>query len=56
MPLSALNGRTPRECVKTAAGRREVDLLLKHMEHQASLGRPLDFSVVREELGVATPR
>jgi len=61
MPLPALNGRTPRECAKTAAGRREVDLLLKHMEHmehmehQASWGRPFDFSVVREELGVATP-
>ena len=52
-PLPALNHRTPRECVRTTAGRAEVDLLLKDMEHmeQRAPGVPFDFSTIRRELG-----
>ena len=54
-PLPALNGRTPRECVRTAAGRQAVDLLLKDMEHteHRAPGEPFDFSTIRRELGLA---
>lgn len=53
-PLPALNGRTPRECTKTAAGRAEVDLLLKDMENGESRapGTPFDFSGIRRDLGI----
>ena len=56
-PLPALKHRTPRECVRTAAGRRAVDLLLKDMEHkeQRARGRPFDFSTIRRDLGLASP-
>ena len=49
------NHRTPRECVPTAAGRAEVDLLLKDMEHmeQRARGVPFDVSTIRRELGIA---
>ena len=56
LPLPGLNQKTPRECARTAAGRREVDLLLKHMEnaeHRAGGRAPYDFSVIRDELGIA---
>ena len=55
-PLPALNLKTPRQCVQTAAGRAEVDLLLKHMEHleQRFSDAPVDFSTLRRELGIAT--
>ncbi len=51
-PLPALKGRTPRECVRTAAGRRMVELLLKDMEHREhrSSERPFDFSTIRRDL------
>ena len=54
-PLPALNDRTPRECVRTAAGRRAVDLVLKEMEHMEHRGpgRPFDFSTIRRNLGLA---
>ena len=55
IPVPALGDRTPRECARSAAGRREVDLLLKQMEHmeeRASYGKPFDFSILREELGI----
>ena len=54
-PLPALNDRTPRECVRTAAGRRAVDLLLKDMEHREHRGpgRPFDFSTIRRDIGLA---
>ena len=55
IPVPALGDRTPRECAQSAAGRREVDLLLKQMEHmeeRASYGKPFDFSILREELGI----
>ena len=51
-PLPALKGRTPRECVRTAAGRRMVELLLKDMEHREhrSSEQPFDFSTIRRDL------
>ncbi len=54
-PLPALNNRTPREYVKTRAGRAEVDVLLKDMENRESRapGRAFDFSEIRRELGLA---
>ena len=56
-PLPALNEKTPRECVRTAAGRAAVDLLLKDMEHmeQRAPGAPFDFTAVRRKLGIAPP-
>ena len=53
-PLPGLNDRTPRECVQTAAGRRAVHLLLKHMEHleHRGAGQPFDFSTIRRDLGL----
>ena len=65
-PLPALKGRTPRECARTAAGRRMVDLLLKDMEHREhrSPGQSFDFSTIRRNprprpalrIGGVTPR
>ena len=54
-PLPALNRKTPRECARTAAGQRAVELLLKEMEHkeQRSPGARFDFSTIRRELGIA---
>jgi len=54
-PLPALNGRTPRQAARTAAGRAAVDALLKdmeHHEHRLADGAPFDFSVLRRELGL----
>ena len=53
-PLPALNNRTPRECMATAADRRQVDLLLKDMEHREhrGAGKPFDFSTIRRDLGL----
>ena len=54
VPLPALGDRTPRECAQTAAGRAEVDLLLKDMENMEcrTPGTPFDFSDIRRELGI----
>ena len=54
-PLPALDNRTPRECLRTAAGRRQVDLLLKNMEptEHRGPGKPFDFSTIRRDLGLA---
>ena len=54
-PLPALDNRTPRECVRSVAGRRQVDLLLKNMEHaeHRGPGKPFDFSTIRRDLGLA---
>ena len=55
--LPALEQKTPRECVRTAAGRAAVDLLLKDMAHmeQRAPGAPFDFTAIRRELGIASP-
>ena len=55
-PLPALNNRTPRECVRTAAGRQQVELLLKDIEHteHRGPGAPFDFSTIRRDLGITS--
>ena len=41
--------------MRTAAGRAQVDLLLKDMEHmeQRAPGMSFDFSTIRREVGIA---
>jgi hypothetical protein len=54
-PLPALEGRTPREAVRTKAGRGSVDVLLKDCEnHEARIpeGQRFDFSGLRRDLGL----
>ena len=54
-PLPALRGQTPREAVRTKAGRERVDVLLKEMEnHESRLaeGARFDFGRVRADLGL----
>jgi len=54
--IPALSGRTPREAVRSAAGRDAVDALLKDMEnHEQRLadGAAFDFADLRRELGLA---
>ena len=53
-PLPALGGRTPRRCMETAAGRADVDRLLKDMEYREELtpGPSFDFSGLRRDLGL----
>ena len=55
--IPALGGKTPREAVKTAAGRRKVEALLRDFEnneeHKRLKGKPsYDVDRVREELGI----
>jgi hypothetical protein len=55
--LPALDGRTPREAARTAAGRRDVDLLLRSMEHREARGVKapedrFDFGAFRRQLGI----
>ena len=56
-PLPALQGRTPRDAARTAAGRTELELLLKQMEHMEnhSPSSPFDFSTLRRKLRLDTP-
>lgn len=52
-PLPALGGKTPREAVRTKAGRRDVDLLLREMENWESrvpAGQRFDFDSIRRKL------
>ncbi|MYN67405.1 MAG: DUF2384 domain-containing protein [Acidobacteria bacterium] len=52
-PLPALQGRTPRDAARTAAGRAELELVFKqmeHMENHAPGDAPFDFSPLRREL------
>ena len=54
-PLPVLNQMTPRECTRTAAGREQVELLVKDMENIESRvqGPRYDSSGIRRELGLA---
>jgi hypothetical protein len=56
-PLPALKGKTPREAVKTTAGRKSVDELLREMEYRSarssSMAGAYDFGKLRCELGLA---
>ena len=54
-PLPALKGRTPRQAVRTAQGRRDVEVLIKDLEnHEARFEgeNAFDFSDLRRELGL----
>jgi len=56
-PLPALNGKTPREAVRSAVGRKAVDDLLRMMENgeerERRSGKPaFDFSPIRKTLGL----
>lgn len=48
--LPGLSGQTPRQAMRSAAGRQRVDVLLKDMENMES--RLPDFSLLRRELGL----
>jgi hypothetical protein len=53
-PLPALKGQTPREAVRTASGREDVEILIKEMENmEARLPESarFDFSELRRKLG-----
>jgi hypothetical protein len=56
-PLPALDGKTPRDAVKTEAGRRAVFDLIRLMENGEEHGRKrgeaaFDFSILRNALGL----
>jgi len=54
-PLPALEGKTPREAVRSPQGRTAVDVLLKDMENReqrSSQGPPFDFGEIRRRLGL----
>ena len=54
-PVPALGGKTPRQATRTKAGRHQVDLLLREMEHHEQAVPPaerFDFGVLRRELGL----
>jgi hypothetical protein len=56
LALPALDGQSPREAVRTAQGRDDVDVLLKDMENleQRNEGPDaFDFTELRRELGLA---
>ncbi len=53
--LPALNGQTPRQAIRSAAGRERVDVLLKDMENMESRlpeDHRHDFTQIRCELGL----
>ncbi|HYO55452.1 SEC-C metal-binding domain-containing protein [Archangium sp.] len=53
--LPALRGKSPRQAVRTAAGRHEVDVLLKELENAEALlpvEERMDFAGLRRELGL----
>lgn len=53
--LPGLGGRTPREAVRSADGRREVDVMLKDMERTESRqpeAQRYDVGRLRRELGL----
>ena len=62
MPLPALDGRSPKEAVRTKRGEDEVVALLKSIENmdarrcRASGEPPYDFGWLWKELGIATRR
>jgi len=54
-PVPALQGKTPREAIRTAQGREAVDALLKHFEHHEQHSPPdvrFDFNDMRRDLGL----
>jgi hypothetical protein len=56
--LPALEGKTPRDAVRTPAGRAKVEALLADIEHGAlglDGGDTIDFAAMRRELGLTSP-
>jgi hypothetical protein len=54
-PLPALDGKTPRQAMRSAAGRAAVDLMLKDFENHEQHAPPearFDFAEVRKDLGL----
>ncbi len=54
-PLPALGGKTPRQAMKTAAGREKVELLVKeieNLEHKVPEPSRFDCKILRSELGL----
>lgn len=54
-PIPALRGKTPRQAARSRAGRADLDLLLRDLEHrEAALpdGERFDVAVLRGELGL----
>ena len=54
-PIPALGGKTPRQAARSRAGRKDLDLLLRHIEHGESAqpeGSRFDVSAIRDELGL----
>ena len=54
-PLPALDGQTPREAVRTKAGKAQVEMLLKdceYLEGRLPEAQRFDFSVIRRQLEV----
>jgi hypothetical protein len=54
-PLPALGGKTPRQAMRTAAGRLMVDALIKDLENLESKGPEesrFDCNILRRELGL----
>jgi hypothetical protein len=54
-PIPALGGKTPRQAIRTKAGREHVDVLLKGIEHTESRqagGPQVDLRSIRAELGL----
>jgi len=60
-PIPALDGKTPRKCVKTKKGREQVTEWLKYLENQESHkanrdgGIAYDFGWMWDELGLEKP-
>lgn len=58
-PLPALRGRTPRQAVKTRAGRAEVEAIIRDMEyrsHGSEMAEAYDFDDLRHALGLDVNR
>ena len=54
-PVPALGGKTPRQAIRSKAGRAQVDVLLKQIEHTESRqpgGPQVDLTSIRTELGL----
>ncbi len=54
-PIPALDGKTPREAVRTGAGRHRVDVLLRDIEHREGRLPPaqrVDLAPLRRDLGL----
>ncbi len=54
-PVPALGGKTPRQAIRSKAGREQVDALLKQIEHTESQqpgGSQIDLTSIRTELGL----